>query len=184
MFGGAYLWREICVSESIGLALWLKGNLPFLLCFTLYLRAISKYKPPGRGLYLEGRFNGGLFALLVWLLTFGGAYFRNFTVFQRRKWRFSEWFRSFRIKRFPFFKQEPINVYGWKQFENATCGWVCFWKKRKDIRFQIKMNTCEPPLPQVIIDTNCSLRAKLCLRGGGKWLKSVRSAGSFSRPKQ
>ena len=44
------------------------GNLPFLLCFTLYLRAISKYKAPG-GLYLEGRFNGGFFALRVW-----GAY--------------------------------------------------------------------------------------------------------------
>ena len=38
------------------------------LCFILYLRAISKYKPPG-GLYLEGRFNGGFFALRVW-----GAY--------------------------------------------------------------------------------------------------------------
>ena len=38
------------------------------LCFTLYLRAISKYKPLG-GLYLEGRFNGGFFALEVW-----GAY--------------------------------------------------------------------------------------------------------------
>ena len=38
------------------------------LCFTLYLRAISKYKPLG-GLYLEGRFNGGFFALPVW-----GAY--------------------------------------------------------------------------------------------------------------
>ena len=36
--------------------------------FTLYLRAISKYKPPG-GLYLEGRFNGGFFVLPVW-----GAY--------------------------------------------------------------------------------------------------------------
>ena len=45
-------------SKSIGLALQLEVNLPFLLCFTLYLRAISKYKPPG-GLYLEGRFNGG-----------------------------------------------------------------------------------------------------------------------------
>ena len=30
---------------------------------------------PG-GLYLEGRFNGGFFALRVW-----GAYFRNFTVY-------------------------------------------------------------------------------------------------------
>ena len=55
-------------SKSIGLALYLERNLPFLLCFTLYLRAISKYKPPG-GLYLEGRFNGGFFALQVW-----GAY--------------------------------------------------------------------------------------------------------------
>ena len=35
------------------------------LCFTLYLRAISKYKPPGE-LILEGRFNGGFFALGVW----------------------------------------------------------------------------------------------------------------------
>ena len=40
--------------------------LPFLLCFTLHLRAISNYKPLG-GLYLEG-------------LMHGGAYFRNFTV--------------------------------------------------------------------------------------------------------
>ena len=33
--------------------LQVEGNLPFLLCFTLYLRAISKYKPAG-GLNLEG----------------------------------------------------------------------------------------------------------------------------------
>ena len=39
-------------------------NLPVLLYFTLHLRAISKYKPPRR-LYLEGRFNGGFFALRV-----------------------------------------------------------------------------------------------------------------------
>ena len=57
-----YLWREICVSKSIGLALQLRVNLPFLLCFTLYL--YSKYKPSG-GLYLEGRFNGRFFALPV-----------------------------------------------------------------------------------------------------------------------
>ena len=66
IFGGTYLRKEICVSKSIGQALWLEINLPFLLCFTLYLRAISKYKPPG-GVYLEG-------------LIHGGAYFRNFTV--------------------------------------------------------------------------------------------------------
>ena len=66
IFGGAYLRREICVSKSIGLALQLEGNLQFLLCFTLHLRAISEYKPPGGGV------GGGLI--------FGGAYFRNFTV--------------------------------------------------------------------------------------------------------
>ena len=57
----------------------MEGNLPFLFCFTLYLRAIFKYKPPG-GLYLEGRFNGGFFLRYRFGgLIFGGAYFRNFT---------------------------------------------------------------------------------------------------------
>ena len=51
-----------------------KFTRPFLLCFTLYLRAISKYKPLG-GLYLEG-------------LIHGGAYFRNFTVFQLQGWHY------------------------------------------------------------------------------------------------
>ena len=40
-------------------------NLPFLLCFTLYLRAIFQVQAPG-GLYLEGRFNGDFFALPDW----------------------------------------------------------------------------------------------------------------------
>ena len=34
-----------------------------MLCFTLYLRAISKYKPLG-GLYLEGRFNETVFCIM------------------------------------------------------------------------------------------------------------------------
>ena len=34
-------------------SLYWQGNLPFLLCFTLYLRANSKYKPP-EGLILGG----------------------------------------------------------------------------------------------------------------------------------
>ena len=53
IFGGAYLRREICVSKSIGLALYLEVNLPFLLCFTMYLRAIFKVQAPG-GLIFEG----------------------------------------------------------------------------------------------------------------------------------
>ena len=55
----------------MGLALYLEGNLPFLICFTFYLRASSKYKPPG-SLYLAGQFNRGFFALRVW-----GAYIRR-----------------------------------------------------------------------------------------------------------
>ena len=51
IFEGAHLWREICISKSFGLALYLEGNFPFLLCFTLYLKAISKYQPPG-GAYI------------------------------------------------------------------------------------------------------------------------------------
>ena len=68
IFGGAYLRREICVSKSIGLALQLEVNLPFLL---FYIVIFQVQAPGGRegGLYLEGRFNGGFFALPVW-----GAY--------------------------------------------------------------------------------------------------------------
>ena len=66
IFGGAYLRREIYVSKPIGLALLLEVNLPFLLCFTLYLRIIFQVQaPPPPG--------GGGFC--------GGAYFWNFTVY-------------------------------------------------------------------------------------------------------
>ena len=39
IFGGAFIRRDLskagnCVSKSIGLALQIEGNLPFLLCFT------------------------------------------------------------------------------------------------------------------------------------------------------
>ena len=53
IFGGAYLGREIFVSKSIGLALLLEVNLPFLLCFTLCLRAIFRVQAPG-GLMFDG----------------------------------------------------------------------------------------------------------------------------------
>ena len=55
--------------KKIRLALQLEGNLPFLLCITLHLRAISKYKPRG-GLYLEGRFSGCFFCVT----SLGGLY--------------------------------------------------------------------------------------------------------------
>ena len=54
-------------------SLYWEGNLPFFLCFTLYSRANSKYKPSG-GLYSEGRFNRGFFRYEFGGLIFGGAY--------------------------------------------------------------------------------------------------------------
>ena len=62
MYGGNLLFKIDWASLS-----W-EGNLPFLLCLTLYSRANSKYKPPG-GLYSEGRFIGGFF-----VLRFSGAH--------------------------------------------------------------------------------------------------------------
>ena len=71
--------------KSIELACSGKEIYHFLLCFTLYSRANSNYKPP-RGLYSFGRFNGGFFCITIlgglYLegLIHGGAYFRNFTL--------------------------------------------------------------------------------------------------------
>ena len=85
IFGGAYVRREICVSKSIGLAC--SGKEIYHFCFVLLcIRGqILSTSPPG-GLYLEGRFNRGFFALQYWGayiwrgLIHGGAYFRNFMV--------------------------------------------------------------------------------------------------------
>ena len=86
IFGGAYLRRKICVSKSIGLALYSVVGSKFTVFALLYF-VFGGYlvQAPGGlifggvmqrrgfcvtslgGLYLEG-------------LTHGGAYFRNFTV--------------------------------------------------------------------------------------------------------
>ena len=68
IFGGAYLRREICVSKSIGLAC--SGKEIYHFCFVLLcIRGqIPSTSSPG-GLYSEGWFNGGFFALRFW-----GAY--------------------------------------------------------------------------------------------------------------
>ena len=66
----------------------MEGNLPFLPCFTLYLRAISSASPPG-GLHLEGRFNrGSVLRYEFGGLIFGGAYtnLQNFTVMETRRY--------------------------------------------------------------------------------------------------
>ena len=67
IYGGKFAFQNDWAGLIVG------RKFTVLLCVTLYLRAISKYKPP-EGLYLEGRFNGGFFALRVWGLIFEGAY--------------------------------------------------------------------------------------------------------------
>ena len=85
IFGGAYLQREICISKSIGLALQLEVNLPLLLCFTLYLRAIFQVQAPG-GLIFGGAIERRVFyvtslgVLYLEGLIHRGAYFQNFMV--------------------------------------------------------------------------------------------------------
>ena len=55
-------------------------NLPFLLCFTLYSRANTKYKSPGGGYIRWGDLTDGFLRNDFGGLIIGGAYFRNFTV--------------------------------------------------------------------------------------------------------
>ena len=71
-------------SKSIGLALYLQVNLPFLLCFTLYLRAIFQVRTPGGAYIWRGDLTEGFLRYRFGGLIFGAAYFRNFTVTARR----------------------------------------------------------------------------------------------------
>ena len=80
IFGGAYLRRGICVSKSNGLAFYLEVNLPFLLCFTLYLRAIFRVQVLGGAYIWWGDLTEGFLRYDSGRLIFGGAYFRNFVV--------------------------------------------------------------------------------------------------------
>ena len=68
IFGGAYL-REICVSKSIRLALYLERNLPFLLSCTFHLRANFQLQAPG-GLIFGGTYTWkGLFSEFYGIIT-------------------------------------------------------------------------------------------------------------------
>ena len=71
IFGGAYARREICVSKSIKVAC--SGKEIYHVCFGLLcIRGKIPSTSPPAGLYSEGRFNGGFFALRFW-----GAYIRR-----------------------------------------------------------------------------------------------------------
>ena len=79
IFGGAYIRRGLSTAGNLRF----KINWASLIvgskftAFALFSSVFEGNFPStsSRGLYLEGRFNGGLFALPVW-----EAYFRNFTV--------------------------------------------------------------------------------------------------------
>ena len=75
IFGGAYLWREICISKSIGLTYSWNEIYHFSLCLTLYLRAISKYKPPGGAYIWRRNLSKGFLCYEFGGLIHGGAYF-------------------------------------------------------------------------------------------------------------
>ena len=67
-------WASLIVGRKL--------NLPFLLRFTLYLRAISKYKPPGGAIFegaIEWRVNFLCYEFRG--LIHRGAYLQNFTVY-------------------------------------------------------------------------------------------------------
>ena len=73
IFGGAYVWREICVIKSVGLDC--SGKEIYHFCFVLLCiqGQIPSTSPP-RGSYSEGRFDGGFFALRFWGLIFSEFY--------------------------------------------------------------------------------------------------------------
>ena len=73
IFGRAYVPREICVIKSVGLACSWKEIYHF--CFVLLCTwgQILSTSPLG-GLYLEGRFHGGFFALQFWRGLFSEFY--------------------------------------------------------------------------------------------------------------
>ena len=85
LFRGAYIWRGLCTEGNlcfkiVWASLLLEGNVPFLLCFTLYLRANSMSKAAGGYIWRGNLMEGFLHYKVGGVLTFGGAYFRNFTV--------------------------------------------------------------------------------------------------------
>ena len=76
------------------------------LCFTLYLRAIFKYKPPWGAYIWRGDLTEGFLRYEFGGLIHGGAYFRNFTVFGFELRNLVFRFNEPRIS-FEFFKRNP-----------------------------------------------------------------------------
>ena len=80
IFGGAYVRREICVSKSIKVAC--SGKEIYHVCLVYFVfDGKFQVQAPRGGLYLEGDLTEGSLRYDFGGFIFGGAYFRNFTVF-------------------------------------------------------------------------------------------------------
>ena len=82
IFRGAYVWREICISKSIGLACSGKEIYHFYFVLLCIRGQIPSSSPPGT--YIRrGDLKEGFLLYEFGGLIFGGAYFQNFTVFSK-----------------------------------------------------------------------------------------------------
>ena len=84
-FGGAYLWREICVSKSIGLTFGSKFTVLALFYF-VFEGNFPSTSPQGAYIW-RGDLTEGFLRYRFGGLIFGGAYFRNFTVARQRRYQ-------------------------------------------------------------------------------------------------
>ena len=74
IFGGAYVRRKFAFQKTDLASLIVGSKFTVPLCFTLYLRAISKYKPPGGAYIWRGDLTEGFLRYEFGGLIFGGAY--------------------------------------------------------------------------------------------------------------
>ena len=78
-FGGAYLWREICVSKSIGLASYTVVGRKFNVFALFYFAFEGNFQVQASGACIwRGDLAEGFLHYEFGGLIFEGAYFRNF----------------------------------------------------------------------------------------------------------
>ena len=98
IFGGAYVGREICVSKSIKLACSGKEIYHFSFVLLCIRGQIPSTSPPG-GLYSEGRFYGGFFALRFWGAYIWRGFYMEGLIFGISRYLKDKLFRTFKISK-------------------------------------------------------------------------------------
>ena len=155
MFGGAYVQREICISNPIGLAYsWKKIYHFWFILPSTSLRG---------GLYSEGRFNGGfvcvtgLGGLYLEGVIHGGAYFRNFTVSYNNPLRVH-------VRPHP-------RAYLWWPFSHQSirryCIQCCVRQAQK--RENLEMNGTRKDFIQSVIQEGRKKKPKYCQQESNLW---------------